>query len=40
MGQVAGILAVCLFAISGIVAVIGLISIFKQIKKLDDWEQS
>jgi hypothetical protein len=34
MGKVAGILAVCLFTFAGIVAVIGLISVFKQINKL------
>jgi hypothetical protein len=32
MAKVAGILAICLFTLMGIVAVIGLISIFKQLK--------
>jgi chromate transport protein ChrA len=40
MAQAAGILAICLFTFAAIVAVIGLISIFKQFKKLDDWEQN
>jgi chromate transport protein ChrA len=34
MGKIAGILAVCLFTLAGIVAVVGLISVFRQINKL------
>jgi len=40
MAQAAGILAICLFTLMLITAVAGLISIFKQFKKLDDWEQN
>jgi len=34
MAEVAGILAICLFTLAGITAVVGLISVFKQINKL------
>jgi len=33
MGQVAGILAICLFTLAIIVAVVGLILVFKQLNK-------
>jgi chromate transport protein ChrA len=34
MAQVAGILAMCLFTLAAIIALIGLISVLKQINKL------
>jgi hypothetical protein len=38
MAKIAGILAICLFTLMLIAAVVGLISIFIQFKKLDDWK--
>ena len=40
MAKVAGILALCLFTLGLITAVIGIILIFKDIKKLKDWKQN